>query len=201
MAKAIKWYIKLQIKWGQATPAPPVWPALGQHWVAIPEFTKRFNDETKDRMWLQLPVLITVYEDRTFDFVVKQPPAGFLIKTKLNLKAWSKVAQKDKVGHITFQQLKEIAEHDKRIKVISNVRNFGHIRSPYYGLLQCTGDAVIAMVADLQDPPEMIPKYIEEWEKGHALVLGIKTQSKENPLMFLVRKLFYSIIKKISNEE
>lgn len=110
MAKAIKWYIKLQIKWGQATPAPPVWPALGQHWVAIPEFTKRFNDETKDRMWLQLPVLITVYEDRTFDFVVKQPPAWFLIKTKLNLKAWSKMAQKDKVGHLTFQQLKEIAE-------------------------------------------------------------------------------------------
>jgi glycosyltransferase involved in cell wall biosynthesis len=95
----------------------------------------------------------------------------------------------------TVARLKEIAEHDKRIKVISNVRNFGHIRSPYYGLLQCTGDAVIAMVADLQDPPEMIPKYIEEWEKGHALVLGIKTQSKENPLMFLVRKLFYSIIR------
>ena len=101
----------------------------------------------------------------------------------------------------TVARLKEIAEHDKRIKVISNVRNFGHIRSPYYGLLQCTGDAVIAMVADLQDPPEMIPKYIEEWEKGHALVLGIKTQSKENPLMFLVRKLFYSIIKKISSTD
>lgn len=101
----------------------------------------------------------------------------------------------------TVVRLKEIAEHDKRIKVISNVRNFGHIRSPYYGLLQCTGDAVIAMVADLQDPPEMIPKYIEEWEKGHALVLGIKTQSKENPLMFLVRKLFYSIIKKISSTD
>lgn len=101
----------------------------------------------------------------------------------------------------TVARLKEIAEHDKRIKVISNVRNFGHIRSPYYGLLQCTGDAVIAMVADLQDPPEMIPKYIEEWEKGHALVLGIKTQSKENPLMFLVRKIFYSIIKKISSTD
>lgn len=110
MAKAIKWYIKLQIKWGQANPAPPVWPALGQHWVAIPEFTKRFNDETKDRMGQQLPVLITVYEDRSFDFIVKQPPAGYLIKTKLNLKAGSKVAQKDKVGHITFNQLKEIAE-------------------------------------------------------------------------------------------
>lgn len=110
MAKAIKWYIKLQIKWGQATPAPPVWPALGQHWVAIPEFTKRFNDETKDRMGMILPVIITVYEDRTFTFIVKQPPAWVLIKDKLKLKSGSKVPQKDKVGHITFDQLKEIAQ-------------------------------------------------------------------------------------------
>jgi glycosyltransferase involved in cell wall biosynthesis len=101
----------------------------------------------------------------------------------------------------TLDVLKKIASIDNRIKVISNVRNFGHIRSPYYGLLQCSGDAVIAMVADLQDPPEMIPKFINEWEKGHALVLGIKTQSKENPMMYLVRKLFYSIIKKISSTE
>ncbi len=101
----------------------------------------------------------------------------------------------------TLNVLRKIAAIDNRIKVISNVRNFGHIRSPYYGLLQCTGDAVIAMVADLQDPPEMIPKFINEWENGKALVLGIKTQSKENPLMFLVRKLFYAIIKKISSTE
>jgi glycosyltransferase involved in cell wall biosynthesis len=101
----------------------------------------------------------------------------------------------------TLDVLKNIALIDSRIKVISNVRNFGHIRSPYYGLLQCSGDAVIAMVADLQDPPEMIPKFINEWENGKALVLGIKTQSKENPMMFLVRKLFYSIIKKISTTE
>ena len=109
-AKPIKWYIKLQINWGQANPAPPVWPALWQHWVAIPEFTKRFNDETKDRMGQKLPVIITVYEDRSFDFIVKQPPATYLIKNKINLKSGSKVAQKDKVGHITFNQLKEIAE-------------------------------------------------------------------------------------------
>ena len=109
MAKAIKWYIKLQIKWGQANPAPPVWPALWQHWVAIPEFTKRFNDETKDRMGMVLPVVITVYEDRTFSFVVKQPPATALIKTIINLKSGSKLPQKDKVGHITFDQLKTIA--------------------------------------------------------------------------------------------
>lgn len=101
----------------------------------------------------------------------------------------------------TVEKLKTIAIKDKRIKIITNVRNFGHVRSPYYGLLQCTGDAVIAMVADLQDPPEMIPKFIQEWEKGHTLVLGIKTRSRENPLMFMLRKIFYAIIKKISNTE
>lgn len=107
---AIKGYIKLQIKWGQATPAPPVWPALGQHWVPIPQFTQQFNEKTKDKMGILLPVIITVFEDRTFSFVVKQPPAGVLIKMKLNLKSGSKVPQKDKVGHLTFDQLKEIAE-------------------------------------------------------------------------------------------
>lgn len=90
---------------------------------------------------------------------------------------------------------------DKRVKIISNVRNFGHVRSPYHGLLQCTGDAAIVLVADMQDPPELIPKYIEEWEKGHVLVLGVKSKSKESSLMFLIRKVFYSVIKKISDTE
>ena len=110
MAKAVKWYIKLQIKWGQANPAPPVWPALWQHWVAIPEFTKRFNDATKDKMWVVLPVIITVYEDRTFDFIVKQPPASVSVIGKINLKSWSKLPHKDTVWHLTFNQLKELAE-------------------------------------------------------------------------------------------
>lgn len=110
MAKAIKAYIKLQIKWGQATPAPPVGPALWQHWVPIPQFTTQFNDRTKDKMWVTLPVVITVYDDKSFDFVVKEPPAWVLIKNKINLKSGSKIPQKDKVGHITFAQLKEIAE-------------------------------------------------------------------------------------------
>lgn len=109
MAKNIKAYIKLQIKWGQANPAPPVWPALGQHWVPIPQFTQQFNDRTKDKMWVTLPVVITVYDDKSFDFIVKEPPAWVLIKNKLNLKSWSKIPQKDKVGHLTFEQLKEIA--------------------------------------------------------------------------------------------
>lgn len=107
--KEVKWYIKLQINWGQANPAPPVGPALWQYWVPIQEFTQRFNDQTKDRMWKKLPVVITVYEDRSFDFIVKQPPMSNLIKDKLNLKSGSKVPQKDKVGHLTFDQIKEVA--------------------------------------------------------------------------------------------
>lgn len=109
MAKEIKGYIKLQINGGQANPAPPVGPALGQYGVPIQEFTSQFNERTKDRMGVKLPVVITVYDDRSFEFIVKQPPAGVLIKSKLNLKSGSKVPHKDKVGHLSVEQLKEIA--------------------------------------------------------------------------------------------
>lgn len=110
MAKAVLGYIKLQIKGGQANPAPPVGPALAQYRVPVGEFTQAFNDKTKDRMGQILPVVITVYEDNSFDFVVKQPPASALIKEKLKLKSGSGVPQKDKLGHLSLQQLKEIAE-------------------------------------------------------------------------------------------
>jgi len=110
MAKEIKWYIKLQIPGGQANPAPPVGPALGQYWVPIQDFISQFNERTKDKMGVKLPVIITVYDDRTFTFIVKQPPMSTLIKAKLNLKKGSGVPQKDKVGHLTFDQCKEIAE-------------------------------------------------------------------------------------------
>ena len=108
-AKEVKGYIKLQINWGQANPAPPVGPALGQYGVPIQEFTQKFNELTKDKMGIKLPVVITVYEDRTFDFIVKQPPMSTLIKNKLNLKKGSGVPQKDKVGNMTFEQVKEVA--------------------------------------------------------------------------------------------
>ncbi len=110
MAKDVKGYIKLQINGGQANPAPPVGPALGQYGVPIQEFTSQFNERTKDKMGVKLPVVITVYEDRTFEFVVKQPPASTLVKSKLNLKSGSAVPQKDKVGHLNMDQLKELAE-------------------------------------------------------------------------------------------
>jgi len=110
MAKDIKGFIKLQIDAGKANPAPPVGPALGQYWVPIGEFTQKFNDQTKDQMGMKLPVVITVYEDRSFDFIVKQPPMSTLIKNKLNLKKGSGVPHKEKVGNLTFEQTKEIAE-------------------------------------------------------------------------------------------
>jgi len=88
---------------------------------------------------------------------------------------------------------------DKNIKIIINIRNFGHIRSPYYGILQSNGDAVISLVSDLQDHPSMIIDFINKWEEGNKIVIGTKTKSKENQLMFLIRKMFYNIISKISD--
>lgn len=101
----------------------------------------------------------------------------------------------------TVDILKKIAKDDKNVKVIVNVRNFGHVRSPYYGGLQCKGDAIIGLVADLQDPPEMIKEFIKKWEEGYKIVLGVKAESKENKLMFLIRRLFYYIMFKISDTE
>ncbi len=106
-------------------------------------------------------------------------------------------ASKDKTVNI----LKEIASADRNVKIIVNARNFGHIRSPYHALLQTKGDAVIVIVADLQDPPAMIEDFIKKWENGYKIVVGIKTQSRETPLMFMIRKLYYRFIAKLSEIE
>ena len=110
MAKKVEGYIKLQIPAGKATPAPPVGPALGQHGVNIVEFTKQFNAKTADQGDLIIPVVITVYSDRSFSFVTKTPPAAVLIKKACNLKSGSGVPNKTKVAKITKAQVKEIAE-------------------------------------------------------------------------------------------
>ena len=110
MAKKVSGYIKLQIPAGKATPAPPVGPALGQHGVNIVEFTKQFNAKTADQGDLIIPVVITVYSDRSFSFVTKTPPAAVLIKKACNLKSGSGVPNKTKVANITKAQVKEIAE-------------------------------------------------------------------------------------------
>ena len=101
----------------------------------------------------------------------------------------------------TQLKLKELASQAPRIKVILNARNFGHIRSPYYGILQSQGAATIYLASDLQDPPEMIPEFIEEWESGYKLVMAIKPVSKSSPLMHALRKSYYRFIDKISEVE
>ena len=110
MAKKVEGYIKLQIPAGKATPAPPVGPALGQHGVNIVEFTKQFNAKTADQGDLIIPVVITVYADRTFSFITKTPPAAVLIKKACNIKSGSGVPNKDKVATLSKADLQKIAE-------------------------------------------------------------------------------------------
>lgn len=101
----------------------------------------------------------------------------------------------------TVEILKEIAKNDNNVKIIVNSRNFGHLRSPVYAMMQASGDVVISLVADLQDPPEMIVDFIRSYEEGYNIVLGIKDSSKENSLMFKIRGLYYSLLNKVSDTE
>jgi large subunit ribosomal protein L11 len=110
MAKKVAGFIKLQIPGGQANPAPPVGPALGQHQVNIMQFCQAFNAATQDKMGTIIPVEITVYEDRTYDFVTKTPPAAVLLKKAAGLEKGSGVPHRDKVGSVTSAQVREIAE-------------------------------------------------------------------------------------------
>lgn len=110
MAQKVTGYIKLQIPAGKATPAPPVGPALGQHGVNIVSFTKEFNERTKNDVGLIIPVVITVYADRSFTFVTKTPPASVLIKKACGIESGSGAPNKTKVAKITKEQVKKIAE-------------------------------------------------------------------------------------------
>ena len=110
MAKKITGYIKLQIPAGKATPQPPIGPALGQHGVPIPVFTKEFNERTKNQMGLIIPVVITVYADHSFTFITKTPPAPVLIKKAAGIETASGAPNKTKVASITKEQVRQIAE-------------------------------------------------------------------------------------------
>jgi large subunit ribosomal protein L11 len=110
MAKEVEVKIKLQVKGGQANPAPPVGPALGSKGVNIMEFCKRFNAETQDKMGKVLPVIITVYKDKSFDFVVKTTPATVQLKEMLNLKSGSNESNRKKVGKVSWDQIRQVAE-------------------------------------------------------------------------------------------
>lgn len=99
----------------------------------------------------------------------------------------------------TVERIKALAAADPNVKLIVNARNFGHIRSPLHAFFQTSGDAVIVMVSDLQDPPELIPEFVAKWEEGFKVVIGVKPRSRETPLMFLLRRLYYKGVGKISD--
>jgi large subunit ribosomal protein L11 len=109
MAKKVLSYIKLQIPAGQANPSPPVGPALGQHGVNIMEFVKAFNAKTQDQMGMIIPVVITVYADRSFSFIMKTPPAAILLKKAANIEKGSGIPNREKAGEVTRKQVEEIA--------------------------------------------------------------------------------------------
>jgi polyisoprenyl-phosphate glycosyltransferase len=101
----------------------------------------------------------------------------------------------------TVDKIRGLAAKDKRIRGIVNVRNFGHIRSPYHALLEAKGDAVIMMASDLQDPPERIAEFLRKWEEGYKVVIGVKTQSHEPGILYLLRSVYYRVLRKLSEVE
>ena len=108
----------------------------------------------------------------------------------------------DNASHDSTRKLiEELAQKDKRVQAIFNATNFGFSKSSFYGLSQAEGDAAVLMYADMQDPPEVIPQMVEEWEKGHKIVVGIKSKSKENKMMYFVRSIYYKLLSKISETE
>lgn len=113
---------------------------------------------------------------------------------------WELIFEDNASTDNTVKILRNLCSIDKRVKVLINTRNFGCIRSPHNVMLSAYGDAVIFMVSDLQDPPELISKFVKKWEEGYKIVLGQKNKSKESPLMYAVRKLFYKIIRNITDD-
>ena len=101
----------------------------------------------------------------------------------------------------TREILRELCSSDRKIKAIFNAKNFGQFNSPYYGMLQGSGDAVITLACDFQDPVELIPDFVKGWEEGYRIVIGIKTSSEESGLMYALRSIYYRMLKKLSNVE
>ncbi len=139
--------IKLQVTGGQATPAPPVGPALGQHGVNIGEFVKRFNDRTRDEAGMILPVVITVFRDKTFEFITKSPPAAVLLKKAASIAKGSPDPLREKVGQVTNDQLDEIA----KIKMKDlNARDAEHARRIIAGTARSCGIEVVDVLTAVE---------------------------------------------------
>lgn len=135
------------------------------------------EDENIDELYRRICMVVDVLKEYNFEFI-------FIDNASTDL---------------TVEKLSTIALTDRRVKVIVNTRNFGHIRSPYWGMMQTEGDATILLASDLQDPPELIPQFLEEWKKGWKIVLAVKPSSKTNFLVHKIRRLYYKILDGIAS--
>jgi glycosyltransferase involved in cell wall biosynthesis len=137
-------------------------------------------------------------EEGNVDELVQRVRAAF---DKLPQYRWEIIIIDNASTDRTAERLRALAAADERVKVIFNARNFGHIRSPYHALTLAQGDAVIALVSDLQDPPELIPQFLSKWEEGFKAVVGVKESSEESPILFLVRKCYYKLVHRLADVE
>ena len=169
MAKAIKTVIKVQIEGGQAKPAPPLGPALGQHGVQIMEFCRAFNDKTKNQMGELLPTVITIYEDRSFEFIVKSSPAASLLMKAAGMEQGSSVPQRIKVAKVTWEQCKEIAERKKADLNAKDPEAGAHIIA---GTARSMGYIVDGHPSGRDDSFEVCSEAeFEQMKKDHELVV------------------------------
>lgn len=148
----------------------------------------------------KVSVLIPCYNEKE-NVVPMSEAIVQLFETDLRQYAYELVFIDNDSTDGTRDLLREICKKNKNVKAIFNAKNFGQFNSPYYGILQTTGDCTISMCCDFQDPVELIPQYLQEWENGYKIVVGIKKSSKENKLLYGLRTIYYKLIKKFSNVE
>ena len=148
----------------------------------------------------KISILIPCYNEEENVVPISQAVIGILTKELPQYDYELVFIDNDSTDN-TRPLLRKLGAENPKIKAIFNARNFGQFNSPYYGILQVTGDCVISMVADFQDPVELIPRYVKEWENGYKIVIGIKTSSRENPVMYWLRSCYYKLIRMMSDVE
>lgn len=148
----------------------------------------------------RVSVLIPCYNEQE-NVVPMSEAITKLFETELRQYDWELLFIDNDSSDNTRPLLREICRKNHHVRAIFNANNFGQFNSPYYGILQTTGDCTISMVCDFQDPLDLIPRYLEAWEEGYKIVIGIKTQSRENPIMYHLRSMYYKFVKKFSDVE